>query len=563
MPNRTLAADPRANAEAGRPMAWAPPLVVATVLCSLMVFQSLWFGYSKGITVDETYYLNAGSRMFRLHDVSMAADNPPLSLLATQWPAAVWSDRAAAAVDNLGRQLGPGDLRLIRMARLAHVLIFGVPLVLIVMAWLTRRRGLLIGAVGGGLVACSPGLVAHSGLSTTDSPASVLTLVCLIALAAYRDKPSTRRYVALAVAMGLAMATKYSSLLLFPVVGVFMLEMGWRQNASSEKRLLASLDHAIRRTLWVFFLAIAVCSVAYLFKPVYVIRGITSVFIHNDAGHPAFLCGAISDDGWWYYFPAAFLFKSTAAELLLAVLALLLLPRFARNRQGANCRDSASVAWLLCGCVFGAIAMTASINIGVRHILVLYPLLILWTMDQLGSLLPGRRALVVSVCLVLVGLQAHSAYRIAPHYLAYFNPIAGGPNGGYRYLVDSNLDWGQDLPLLSRELNRLPFERVLLCYFGTDRPEYHGINCRRLPDAAEMVPSQYDAVAISATALCGPYDDTFLPFLDVQPSARAGYSILIYDLKSPPAATALREVVDGLEEDAPARMRIPLWAVTK
>ncbi|WP_152609900.1 hypothetical protein [Geobacter sp. OR-1] len=134
-----------------------------------------------------------------------------------------------------------------------------------------------------------------------------------------------------------------------------------------------------------------------------------------------------------------------------------------------------------------------------------------------------------------------SAWYIAPHYLAYFNEIAGGPGNGYKYLVDGNLDWGQDLPGLKKFMDENGIKRISLSYFGADSPERYGIKYDWLPShylfnpepdkEVRVTPDQL--VAISATNLQGVYFDDknqYKWLLDYKPVAKIGYSIFVYDL---------------------------------
>jgi hypothetical protein len=92
------------------------------------------------------------------------------------------------------------------------------------------------------------------------------------------------------------------------------------------------------------------------------------------------------------------------------------------------------------------------------------------------------RSVFAALALLCAGWQTTDAFRAWPDYLAYFNPIGGGPSVGYRHLVDSSLDWGQDLPGLKTWLgaNTVPATNVYLSYFGTGEPQYYGIKAKRL-----------------------------------------------------------------------------------
>jgi hypothetical protein len=155
-----------------------------------------------------------------------------------------------------------------------------------------------------------------------------------------------------------------------------------------------------------------------------------------------------------------------------------------------------------------------------------------------------------------------SSLRIYPFYLAYFNELVGGPLGGRRYLVVSDLDWGQDLSGLSAYLQEHGIDQVFLSYFGTTPPEHYGINYRPIPAWPPRGNPQHYAFhphyplpgvyAISAANLAGArfeHDrDTFAWFWDQQPITHIGYSIFIYQVPrllataAPPAHMALSGV---------------------
>jgi hypothetical protein len=145
---------------------------------------------------------------------------------------------------------------------------------------------------------------------------------------------------------------------------------------------------------------------------------------------------------------------------------------------------------------------------------------------------------------------------IAPSYLAYFNELAGGLRGGMHILVDSNLDWGQDLPGLKRWMATAGVERIYLSYFGSGLPEFYGIDYIALPSyhpllrsrASRLDPQESEYVAVSATNLQKVYlhrvkaSSRFKRFLDElreqqEPVAVIGGSIYVYRLPpGPPRA---------------------------
>ena len=187
-----------------------------------------------------------------------------------------------------------------------------------------------------------------------------------------------------------------------------------------------------------------------------------------------------------------------------------------------------------------------------RYVLPVYPLLFVFG-SGVANLLLSKKILTASYLVALAWYVAASSI-IHPHYLAYFNELAGGPRNGYKYLVDSNLDWGQDLKGLGAFMHERGISRINLSYFGTDSPERYGISYYRLPSlvlrdpnpGGPKVPAK-DWVAISATNLRGVSlkdRDTYAAFRNRQPFAMIGYSILIYRLEDDmvlPGATELPE----------------------
>jgi hypothetical protein len=186
--------------------------------------------------------------------------------------------------------------------------------------------------------------------------------------------------------------------------------------------------------------------------------------------------------------------------------------------------------------------MSRSLNIGHRHLLPIVPFLLLGSARAAVALWRRGGTKARAAVVVLLAWYAVSVLRVHPHYLAYFNELVS-PQDGYRYLVDSNLDWGQDLPGLKEYMDRNRVASLKLSYFGTAEPAFYGIACERLPGYPPPAPpaplaravDPGDLVAVSATNLQGVYltDDPDAERLmrrlrRQQPLASIGCSILIY-----------------------------------
>jgi len=215
---------------------------------------------------------------------------------------------------------------------------------------------------------------------------------------------------------------------------------------------------------------------AYLYGLAYVFR--------FAAWRPAFLDGETRATGWWQFFPVAFALKTPLALFgVLALAALALGVPQVRRAAGRPRLLYRLAPLLLLLAVYWAFALASHLNIGHRHLLPTYPALYVLAGAAGWWWRGGFRPAGILVAALLAWFVAES-WWIRPSYLAYFNELAGGPAQGYRHLVDSSLDWGQDLPGLRAWLaaHARSGERVFLSYFGSDDPSAEGIVATRLGD---------------------------------------------------------------------------------
>ena len=229
---------------------------------------------------------------------------------------------------------------------------------------------------------------------------------------------------------------------------------------------------------------------------------------------PAFLDGEWSNTGFASFFPRAFLYKTPIPLLLLLITAVVAGSLRWRNAWknsggGAIGRDlqRLSPIWALV-LVYGTFALTSYLDIGHRHLLPIYPSIFIGC----GACIYFFRAQSGRAVAIFAGAmlcwQVIESLLLRPDYLTYFNQLAGGPKNGYKHLVDSSLDWGQDLPALKTWLDQRPNQsatgRLYLAYFGTALPRYYGIAATELPfdSSADKLPAfQPGTYCISATTL--------------------------------------------------------------
>jgi hypothetical protein len=560
--------------------------VLAPAVLGFLVFaQNRLFRESTCETYDEYTYMHMGNCIYRKGDFKSLASPmcPPLPILLEYWLPAL---RAGATPSTEAWERQRPELT--KQARLLTSVLVGMPLIWVVYAWLTRRRGWAVGTLGGGLVALSPSVLAASSIATTDACFVLFALVALAALHRYQVRPSRASYLLAGAAMGLALGSKQSAVLLVAVALVeLVLKLPGRKPGSTR------IDFAFLTLFWLakglgglIALAFLVDSALYGFHlapkfgatgtqlsfPV-IIPMVTNLLPNGDAileaakqwgpplaldtfygqlnhassGHQAFLMGQHSFKGWWYFFPVAIAIKSTPAELaMIGVVALMAC-------RAGTWRDPSRRLWLGSAAILLGLGMCSKINIGHRYMLLIYPLVALLVADWLGELALRRPRQAIAAGVLLLAWQAVSVAGIAPHYLSYFNSFCGGPSEGYRYLVDSSLDWGQDLPALRRELEARHYRNVALCYFGTANASTYGLRTVSWNPPDDANASECEWLAISATALQGTYGgslDLIKRFGDL-PSIRAGYSIFLYDLKDPRVRAAWDDERRGVNRPSP------------
>jgi len=460
--------------------------------------------------------------------------------------------------------------RLLYAAR-AMVVALGVVLAGLVFAWAYELGGLPAAAFA--LVGCllEPNLMAHASLVTTD-----LALTCFLFGSVYLLWRTCRRRSAWNIAgftgfFVLAMVSKFSALLLIPIV-VLLLAVAAFRVRTLRPRTAIRLLFLLAVTTWVGIWGVYGFRYApydsdtwffrFQYDPVVSERvprlaSIVSVvdqyrllpnayaqgFLLSQAksmSRGAFLAGERSSTGWWSYFPIAFLVKTPVSLMLLAAGAVaLVLRRWWRRGIGDELFGVVPVV------VVVAAAMSASLNIGHRHILPIYPFLVLGAALAAAKGVARRRIVGAAVSVALLGFWIYEFSRAYPHNLAFFNTLAGGPQRGAEWLVDSNLDWGQDLKLLARWLDEHEIRHVNLAYFGTADPRYYGIDATYLVGSPFFIPEQAFGkpklpgyVAVSATLLVGAYGEPaeqefYRGLRRRDPVAVIGHSIRIYWVTRP------------------------------
>jgi 4-amino-4-deoxy-L-arabinose transferase-like glycosyltransferase len=422
------------------------------------------------------------------------------------------------------------------------------------------------------LVVFEPNMIAHGAYVTTDMGVSCFMFATIYAFYRYGNAPSLGRLAVLGLAAGLALASKHSAVLLLPMgAAVALTEIAWPRAGASRKTAALRTAGAFAAAtfiavvvLWSFYrfrfaarpagVALNPSLVAYAsglhgiepriylalarwhILPESYLYGLVDVRLVSNF-FPSYIFGKIYEHGVWFYFPAAFVIKSTIGFMVLLLLA-------GWAVATGKLRARREVMFLaIPPAVYMAIAIGTGLNIGARHILPMYAFLAVLIAGAVASLVKVDRRWAY-VAGVLLAWHIVSSARACPVYLAYSNELWGGPDNTYKYLTDSNTDWGQQLKAVNTYLQQRGVKDCWFAYFVTPaiQPSAYGIPCHPLPTAdtgwfgyqVDTPVTVNGPVLISAGTLTGyefgsnvlnPYRD----FQGLRPSAVIERGVFVFD----------------------------------
>ena len=509
----------------------------------------------KSPTVDEqshlfrgVAYLETGATHFLLgHPLgaSVLSALPVITETELQLPTetTAWADGDwSLAGDAFMWRSGNAAQRLIWLGRLP-VMLLTLLLGALVFRWGSDIAGAWAGLLAAAILLFDPNVLAHGRLITGDM---ALTLFFVLSIYAYWRWVTARgvewvNVLLIGVGVGLAALAKFNAGLLVPVLGLMALGLAWRRKSFRPILILIPAAVISVGLIWAFS--------GFDLTPLPGGAFWDDLFWELDyfgGQHGSYFNGQFSVDGWWYYFPAAYLLKTPLPTLFWLGLAFVLALVVVRRRV----RVLTQITLLLPVAIYVGFSLTSSLNIGVRYLLPVLPFLYLWAaaiVVTAWQMRPARWLVTAAggVAIALAGIAVISW----PNYIPFFNQFAGGAENGWRWLSDSNVDWGQDLPALAAWQAEHPAETLLLSYFGTAHPSAYGIVFEPLPmwSAApeqgnparqafyppDPAPGVY---ALSVTSLHGVVlngaTDTLAYFRDREPDERLGDSIFIYRVAS-------------------------------
>ncbi len=525
----------------------------AAALLGVFLVESVASMRLLSATSDETTHLPSGYTYLETGTFRLNPQHPPLVKLLAALPLLFLhprldlQDAAWASEPPNEWKFGQSFLygndadRLLFWGRLPLVLL---TLLLGLHVWLWARElfGEAAGLAALVLFAFCPTLIAHGHLVTMDVPLATFSTMSFYWLRAWLLRGGPLRLVAAAACQGLALAAKFSAVVLLPVELALIVAAAIVPSTTASADASARFSSpqqiagmgararaAVTGSAVLIGGAFVVVWALYFFPgdPLFYWRGMQLVNSDHDPTYPVYLLGNFKAGGWWYYFPVAFLVKTPIPTLLFLGLGIVL---FLVGRRTPRALDEAflvspALVWLVATCALAD-------DIGVRYLLPMYPLAWIFA-SRAAPHLWNRTA--GKVVLAALGLWlAAGTLRIYPDHLAYFNEIAGGPSRGPEWLDDSNLDWGQDLKRLKTWMDEKGVEEVRLLYAWNGSPEYYGIRYEpvTMRDWVEKPRPGVYAVSIMWLVrgrLYARLEGTQCDWLDrYVPSDRVGYSFYIY-----------------------------------
>lgn len=548
-----------------------PIHLIAILIAVLHAFMAVTAVNTKSPTFDEPQHLTAGYSYWVTNDFRLDPEN---GNLAARWAALPLllshnkfvspNDRAWQRADEGGTahkffyELGNDPDGMIANARVM-MSIFGAAICLLIFRIGREFFGVLGGLMAETVAAFDPNFLAHSALVTSDVPAAFFFTATIWTSWWLLQKMSPLRFTFAALSLSGLFLTKFSALIVLPVLGMISvwqifsqheiaLQFGRIQKTLTEKWRKAS---AIGVT-WIFLGATAFVAIWLSFSfryaawtnndsvhentkwhwnylledrgafaktvgflrdhqllPEGYLYGVAYVHKH-EIDRPAFLDNQWSIVGFGSFFPRAFLYKTPLPLVLLLGLALIATVVQRKRLNVPALLNPLSIFAL----VYAAFAMTSQLNIGHRHLLPIYPALFVGCGAVVLFLDQNWRAIFASATAILLFWQIGESFAVRPNYLAYFNQIAGGSSRGYEHLVDSSLDWGQDLPALKNWIDNhravVGGKTVYLAYFGSADPRWYGIDAKTLPENHStgdltFAPLRGGVYCVSATTLESVY----------------------------------------------------------
>ncbi|MFN2576751.1 MAG: ArnT family glycosyltransferase [Pyrinomonadaceae bacterium] len=508
---------------------------------TLMAVQMLVVISRKSITVDEIVMIPSGYYHVAAGNAELVHEHPPFSKIIAALPL-LFLQPAEILPEQIKAAPGSGEEKwayeerfwennpdkFLSLSFWPRVCMIGLAVAsgLLIFRFARDLFGRLAAMLAVTLFALEPTVLAHGRVVQTDMPAAFGFLLFFFMLRRYVLERSVKRAAWLGFAGALAVLTKFSMLLVGPVIAMY-----FAFEISQAVKQGKSWTRGSARLAIVAFVSLVTINAAYFFQhrplasgdvqwiqetfpkgsgtltlltgllshvvPVDFVLGILHQIWHNAQGHPAGFLGMYSRTGWWYYFPVAFTLKTTIPFLTLSLVAV----AWGTFRVRTN-RDRSYLWMLVPFWVYTVFVLFSHIDIGVRYYLPAYTFLFIMGGALLAHLLKSRRLARVGlfVAIALMSWIGIEAVRAFPNHMSYMNQLASR-HPHWWYLSDSNVEWGDDISTLAAYLRARGETRVRAHFLG-DFIILHHYGVQPLIEAGESH-EQTRYVAIGASYLNG------------------------------------------------------------
>ena len=430
--------------------------ILAILMLILFVVLCVTSFQKKTVAGDEPAYLQAGGYIYFKGNFNYNQEHTPLLKMIIGLPFLFLDQN-----DNL-----------LPYARMTSV-ILGVLLGILIYLFAKKLYGINAALFALFLYTLSPNILAHSRLATLDIGITFFFFLSVICFYMLLEKQNLKWFFIAAITFGLAQIAKFPAILLIPIfiilITIFCLQKK-EFNIKSLSKYLKTENTIIHLTLsfvGILLTGLFILHLTYLplgdltedaqfiydelndspiFKieelilPTNYVFGLEMQGYHSEFGHHAYLFGMRSETGWWYYYILGLLIKTPIAMLLFFILSITFIC-LKKTKNKLKHKDTFN-EWILIIPViifFGYFSFLNNVNIGIRYIMPIYPFIFIYVSKLINLKINYWKYILILLCI----WYALSSFLIYPHYLNYFNEFVG-PENGYNYLLDSNVDWNQN-----------------------------------------------------------------------------------------------------------------------
>ena len=512
--------------------------ITAIVLLAIIFLLPFLSAMNFSPASDEITHLPSGYSYWKTRTTELNPQHPPLIKLLASFPLLFMdlkfnskdSDLAGPLKDEwqFGKKLlfSNDTDKLLLWGRLPIMLI-SVLLGFYLFKWASDLFSPKAGAMALFIYAFMPVILANAQFVTMDLGVTAFSFITIYYLWKFSRLGKKKYLVYCGLFLGLALGSKFSAVLLLPIIAFLIAVYLIGQTGSVDSKI----DRLVKLFLAVLAISFGVVYLSY-FMPTDIsiyLRGMKSVYADWDPKYPFYLNGEFQAGGWRYYFLEALLIKTPIPALAIFAASFIMFRRY-----GISFRDKLFIFIPLL--VFLGVTSAKAGNIGIRYVLPVYPLLILYAGGLVDIIkVNWRRVSLKTVSIASLAVwYVVSAIYIYPDYLAYFNEFVGEPRNGYKYLDDSNIEWGHDLKRLADYQKYHPDTKVIYSWEYLN-PEYYQIkNILPKEERSLLNPAGRYAVnthfLVRLKELSHSLNNKELDWLSLyKPVDRVGYSFLVYE----------------------------------